>query len=130
MAVAERALRFLHPVPEYVRFENPPLIEPLERRNIAGATMESRVKYYDYGIISVELRVRCEVDWRSLPECLSRWLDHPDCDAYAQETVRQALRRAAPALVKPYNSWLDEDYFIVELEQPQTARPALAAVGV
>ena len=53
---AERSPSFKHPAPEYVRFERPPVVEPLERVTLeTGEQLEGRLKYYDYGVVCVEL---------------------------------------------------------------------------
>jgi hypothetical protein len=40
-----------------------------------------------------------------------------DFAGHASRIVRQKLERAAPALVKPYENWLSEDYFIFHLRE-------------
>ena len=52
---------FKHATPDYVRFENPPVVERLEPVKLpSGEKLVPQIKYYDYGVISVllELRVR------------------------------------------------------------------------
>src|SRR6266404_4025314 len=48
---------FKHPAPEYVRFERPPVVGPLnEIRLETGESATGRLKYYDYGVVSVEFQ--------------------------------------------------------------------------
>jgi len=48
---------FKHPAPEHVRFERPPVIEPLAPLFLAtGERFEATLQYYDYGVVSVLLR--------------------------------------------------------------------------
>lgn len=112
---AARAPRFVHPTPEYVRFERPPLVEAIELVPATGAQMTGQIKYYDYGVISIELELPFDTDWESLVGQFSRWTEATDLESQARELARNALGRAAGALVKPHQVWLDEDYYIVHL---------------
>jgi len=47
----------------------------------------------------------------------SRWVWDVDFAAQATELVRARLERAAPALVKPYEEWLSEDYLIFHIRE-------------
>ena len=52
----ERSPSFAHPTPDYVRFERPPLVEALAPLEIEPhLRVEGKVKYFDYGVVSVEL---------------------------------------------------------------------------
>ena len=43
-----------HAAPEYVRFQRPPVVEPLESVVLEGGQrLEAQIKYYDYGVISI-----------------------------------------------------------------------------
>ena len=55
---------------------------------------------------------------RGLPWC-SRWIDAPELEAQAIETVRRALQRVPSALVKPHAAWLNEDYCVIHLKNTQ-----------
>src|SRR5690242_18863285 len=47
---------FTRPAPEYVRFERPPVIESLPPTTLeTGETLRRRVRYFDYGIVSLDL---------------------------------------------------------------------------
>ena len=57
---------FRHPVPEYVRFQQPPVVEPLEPVLLdSGQKREGRLKYYDYGVVSVEYEFAFELSWQA-----------------------------------------------------------------
>ena len=58
---AERSPTFAHPTPEYVRFEAPPVVEAVPPIEIdSQRRIEGSVKYYEYGVLSVELELRFE----------------------------------------------------------------------
>jgi hypothetical protein len=109
---------FKHPAPEYVRFERPPVVEPLEGITFeSGERLEGRVKYYDYGVICVEFDLSFKGGWDMLAGLSSRYIAGLEIERRAIQIARQKLERAAPALIKPYENWLDEDYYIFHVRE-------------
>jgi len=107
-----------HPAPGYVRYERPPLVEPIEPLVLeSGERLEGKIKYYDYGVVSVVFELPFSGDWDTLIRLGSRWVWDVDFAGHASRIARQKLERAAPALVKPYPNWLSEDYFIFHVRQ-------------
>jgi len=57
----------VHPIPHHLRFERPPGVEPAGLMVLeTGESVEVRTKYYDYGVVSIELELPFEGDWESL----------------------------------------------------------------
>jgi len=105
-------------VPQHLRFERPPLAEALEPFTLpSGERFEVKAKYYDYGVVSIELQLSFECDWGSLVPLSARWSGSAELENRATELLRAALKRIAPALVKPVDTWLREDYSIIQLQQ-------------
>src|ERR1700716_2549937 len=49
---------FKHPAPGYVRYQRPPVVEPIEPLVLdSGERLEGQIKYYDYGVLSVGFEV-------------------------------------------------------------------------
>jgi len=106
------------PVPQYLRFERPPVSEPIDPLTLdAGNRIKGSAKYYDYGVVSIELELPFESDWDAVVLQSSRLMASTDLENRAAEWLRAALTRARPALLKPYDSWLTEDYQIVYLQE-------------
>ena len=104
---------FKHPAPGYVRFQRPPVVEPVEPLILeSGERLDVQIKYYDYGVLSVVLELPFSGDWDTLVRLASRWVWDTDFTSFAQKIVKQKIERARPALVKLYDSWLHEDYFV------------------
>ncbi|HKC01658.1 MAG TPA: hypothetical protein VKD23_22940 [Terriglobales bacterium] len=104
---------FKHPAPGYVRFERAPVVEPVEPLILeSGERLDVQIKYYDYGVLSVVLELPFSGDWDTLVRIASRWVWDTDFTSFAQKIVKQKIERARPALVKLYDSWLHEDYFV------------------
>jgi hypothetical protein len=124
---------FKHPAPGYVRFQRPPVVEPIEPLILeSGERLDGQIKYYDYGVLSVVFELPFSGDWDTLVRLSSRWVWDTDFASLAQKIVKQKLERARPALVKPYEEWLNEDYFIFhvrEIARAPSASDLFAAEG-
>lgn len=109
---------FKHPAPGYVRYQRPPVVEPIEPLVLdTGERLEGQIKYYDYGVLSVVLELPFSGDWDTLVRLASRWVWDVDFSGHAARIARRKLERAAPALVKPYSDWLSEDYIIFHVRE-------------
>src|SRR5262245_5179626 len=116
---------FKHPAPGYVRYQRPPVVEPIEPLVLeSGERLEGQIKYYDYGVLSVVLELPFTGDWDTLIRLASRWVWDVDFSGHATRIARRKLERAAPALVKPYKEWLSEDYFIFHVREMAGSPPA------
>ena len=104
---------FKHATPEYVRFEQPPVVEQLEPITLSrGEILTPQIKYYDYGVVSVVLELRFEMGWDELTNLAARWVPSAELERQAQQIIRGRLERISPAIVRPYTEWLTEDYYI------------------
>ena len=92
------------PGPDYVRFERPPLVEPIQG---------GQIKYYDYGVVSYEIDEEFCCDWKTLIAETSRHVLDPTDEERALQSVRPHVDRIRAAIVKPYATWLTEDYHFV-----------------
>src|SRR5713226_5106616 len=109
---------FKHPAPGYVRYQRPPVVEPIEPLVLeSGERLEGQIKYYDYGVLSVVFELPFSGDWDTLVRLGSRWVWDVDFERHASRIAHEKLGRAAPALVKPYPEWLSEDYFIFHVRE-------------
>jgi hypothetical protein len=109
---------FKHPVPDYVRFDRPPVVDYLDPVTIAtGEQFMRRVKYFAYGVVSVELELPFETDWDDLVRLSSRFIAAPEIERCALDLIRARLTHVQAALIEPYTNWLDEDYYIINLRE-------------
>src|SRR5689334_4488481 len=107
-----------HPAPGYVRYQRPPVVEPIEPLVLeTGERLQGQIKYYDYGVLSVVFGLPFSGDWDKLVRLGSRWVWDIDFERHASRIAHEKLGRAAPALVKPYGDWLSEDYFIFHVRE-------------
>lgn len=133
----QREPSFRHPVPDYVRFERPPVVEHVAPVTIGSNTpFETRVKYFHYGVVSVELRLPFESGWDDLVRMSSRWIAAPEFEKRTTELLRSRLEHVRPALMQPYGSWLSEEYYVIQIVEaadddgrPLSAPAMLSAHG-
>src|SRR5579862_779663 len=111
--------------PAYVRYHRPPVVGPLDPLLLeSGESLRGEVKYYDYGVASVIYQLPFEGDWESLVRLASRWVWDIDFASRAEPVVRQKLERVRSAMIKPYDRWLSEDYFIFHVREAEGAPAA------
>ncbi|MGH9516546.1 MAG: hypothetical protein ACRD3P_12815 [Terriglobales bacterium] len=104
-----------HAAAEQLFFQRPPVVENLQ--TAADSQPQVRVKYYDYGVVSVLFEFPFAGDWPDLIALSSRWISGTDLPTRAEQIAKERVERTRPALVKPYASWLSEDYFIFFLRE-------------
>jgi hypothetical protein len=112
-----KEVSFKHATPEYVRFANPPVIESLGPTLCGDWTLHTQIKYYDYGVISVLFELPFSGDWKSLVELSGKWVPNHELERTAEEIVRERIKQIAPALVRIYQQWLSEDYYVFMLTE-------------
>jgi hypothetical protein len=121
---ARKAEASLKKAPAYVRYQRPPVEETLEPLILeSGERLAGEIKYYDYGVVSLEFELPFSGDWDTLVELSCRWTSDTSFEGMALRIVKQKLALAAPALIKPYASqdgggeFLQEDYFIFHVRE-------------
>lgn len=116
--VAQGQSSFPRRTPEYVRFAQPPVIERREPLVLkSGERLTSWVKYHAFAVVAVEIEVPFSCGWRELEEQASRWMDVGDLEPLAREIVAARLTEIGPAVTRRNQSWLNESYLIVNLQE-------------
>jgi hypothetical protein len=125
---AKREPSFVHVTPEYVRYERTPVVDQIAPvKTGSGESLSCRVRYFDYGVASIELQLRIEGTWSDLIRLANRWIESPELEASAKEALREHLRRTRPAARKPYDDWVSEEYYIVQLDPIRTQSGLITA---
>src|SRR5262249_44417775 len=106
-----------HAAAEQLFFERPPVIEEAPFPGDGKAQM--RVKYYDYGVVSVLFEFPFVGEWPDLISLSAKWISGTDLPSRAESIAREKIQRIMPSLIKPYKNWLNEDYFIFFLREIQ-----------
>ncbi len=114
-----------HAAPAYVRYQRPPVIGPLDPLILdSGERLEGEVKYYDYGVASVVYQLPFSGDWDALVHLASRWVWDVDFASRVEPLIRAKLNHVSNAMIKPYDKWLSEDYFIFHVREAAGAPSA------
>jgi hypothetical protein len=113
-----RSPGFKRPAPDYVRFERPPVEEACESVLLAtGESANARLRYFDYGVVSLDIELQFESDWPELIALANRWIEAGEVERRAAKTVVDSVTRMQTAVRKPYREWLDEAYYIVHFRE-------------
>ncbi len=134
---APRSPGFVHLTPEYAQAQNPPLEESLEPLTLpSGEKLSGKIKYYWFGVASVELTTPFQCDLTALCGDSYRWMNAPEVEKAAEDVLRARLERFQPALIRPSPKWLDEDYLVIDIQsanhedgRPPTAEELLKHYG-
>jgi len=104
--------------PGYVRFERPPVLEMCEPIRLAtGESASASLRYFEYGVVSLEIELPLETDWPGLIALSNRWIEAGEVERRGLKRVRDRLTRLQSALRKPYAEWVDEAYYVVHLRE-------------
>jgi len=107
---------FKSATPAHVRFERPPVIEPMPTLSLStGERFEVTLQYYDYGVVSVLLRFAFSGSWQELQQLAGIWVSGTVFDELCRSTIRERLKTVQAALVKSYANGLSEDYAVIHL---------------
>jgi hypothetical protein len=121
------------PSPSYFQFQQPPLVvdgEVVGTASIEG--LDARVKFYDYGVVSLALSRPFSGTWPELIAIGQGLMDHEPLDHAAERAVRDAVMRLLPAFVAPHTQYLAEDYLVFAVtafQEPVTADRLLEQHG-
>ena len=117
-----RSPDFKLPAPDYVRFERPPVVEDCEPILLStGERADVRLRYFEYGVVSLQMVIQFETDWDGVIALSHRWIELGEVEQRALKTVREHVLQLESAVRKPYEAWLDESYYIVGLREVRDA---------
>jgi hypothetical protein len=101
-------------------------MEQIEDLDLGGGPwIGGQIAYYDYGAVSLKLRMPFEGSWQDLIVLSARWMNDAELESKARELLQRRLASAAAALVNPYADMLSEDYFIIHLHTAGRAGDAI-----
>jgi len=113
-----RSPDFKLPAPGYVRFEHPPVVEACDPIELAtGEQADARLRYFDYGVVSLEIMIRFQSEWSDVIALSNRWIEAGEVEQRGLKTARRQVEKLQSALRRPYAEWLDEAYYVVELRE-------------
>ncbi|PSH03020.1 MAG: hypothetical protein CXZ00_14355 [Acidobacteria bacterium] len=116
---------FKHSAPEYVRFQRAPVEDQFDVTGISGfPPMTGKIKYFDYGVVSLVFEAPFQGGWEDMVESASRWLASTEFELYAEKVARRKVAETSAALIHPYETWLSEDYLVFYVESQDNSPTA------
>src|SRR5260370_42325448 len=86
---APRSPGFVHLTPEYAQAQNQPLLESVEPVALpSGEKLEAKIKYYWFGVASVELSAPFRSPFDSPCRQSYRWMNAPEVEKAAEVLLR------------------------------------------
>ena len=119
--------------PAYVQYEKPPLSFDGDAVGVGEFDgFKSRIRVYDYGIVSVALQRPFEGSWSELSALGQMLIESPELEQHAERVCRTVIGRLGKALKAARQEFLSEDYLVFtvnELGLPLNADDLLVARG-
>jgi hypothetical protein len=113
---------FVHQTPEYAQAQNVPIRESVGSITLAsGEKLEAAIKYYWFGVASVEFSTPFACDFESLGPQSYRWMNATEVEKAAEDLLHSRTEQFRPALTKPSTKWLDEDYLVIDIHLAEHA---------
>jgi len=120
-------------IPAYVRYQQPPVqIEGDALGLSAPEGWSTRLKVYDYGVVSLALTRPFAGTWDEFLALSQSLMATAALDPHVDAMCRRAADALRPALQEPRDTFLSEDYFVfgvTEAEGAPTADALLASHG-
>jgi hypothetical protein len=113
---APAALPLRRQASPYIQFPVPPLVTNLPEAELEGLRGPVRLKFYDYGVISLRLTFSADGSWNDLCLLAERVRADERITRFAESTVTRVCDEYAYALDKRHPA-LVEDYLIVEIDR-------------
>ena len=129
-AGASAKLRPATTAPSYLQYQTPPLV--IEGEDVGIAAIEgftARLKFFDYGVISLALTRPFSGSWAELIAAAQNYIENDALESRAEAAVRGVARRCAASMAKLRETYVAEDYLAVAvtaLDVPLTADDLLA----
>lgn len=119
--------------PASLHYQVPPLVLEGEAAGLADIdNFQARLKFFDYGVVSLALLRPFTGTWDDLLAASQRYVENARLEDAAEQAVRQTVERCGDTMTRPRGSFLSEDYLILavhELDTPLDADALLAARG-
>jgi len=116
--------------PSYVQYASPPVVVDGEAAGIADIDgFDARLKFFDYGVISVALTRPFRGDWAELLSLSQKYIENDALEQQVEAACRSVVARYGAAMRDGRAKWLYEDYLVfsvTQLETPTTAEELLA----
>ena len=119
--------------PSYFQYATPPVVVDGEALGIGDIDgFRTRLKFFDYGVVSVALSRPFSGDWADLIAISQTYIENEALEERAEQVCRKVCEGLATAFTEVRSTFLAEDYLVFSvtgLDRPTTAEAMLAAHG-
>ena len=119
--------------PSYFQYATPPVVVDGEALGIGDIDgFRTRLKFFDYGVVSVALSRPFSGDWADLIALSQTYIENEALEERAEQVCRKICGGLAAAFTEVRPTYLSEDYLVFSvtgLDRPTTAEAMLAAHG-
>jgi hypothetical protein len=102
--------------PSYFQYAVSPLV--VDGATLGVPTVEgftARLKFFDYGVVSLALTRPFSGDWPQLVGLAQRYIENEALERQAEAAVRTAVQSLDASIAAVRSDWLSEDYLVVSV---------------
>jgi len=119
--------------PSYFQYATPPVVVDGDALGIGDIDgFRPRLKFFDYGVVSVALSRRFSGEWAELLALSQTYIENDALEERAEQACRKTCAQLTTAFTSSRPKYLSEDYLVfavTALDRPVTAEALLAAHG-
>ena len=119
--------------PPRLRYIQPPVVAPGEAFGYGEIdNFAVRVKFFDYGVLSLSLTQPFAGSWDDLVRLGQRFIESEPLEQHAADVCQRIVTAVGPALKSQHASYLDEDYLVFAVtafDRPVTSEEVLGTHG-
>ena len=119
--------------PSYLQYSRPPVVVEGDVLGFAGFDgFKGRIKFFDYGVLSIGLSRPFCGDWTDLMGLSQRYIENDALEEKAEACCRSLVARFSDAMRGVRSRFLTEDYLVLavtSLESSSTAEELMAERG-
>ena len=116
--------------PSYLQYTAPPVVVDGDVIGLADLDgFRPRVKFFDYGVISIALSRLFEGEWNDLIALSQKYIENEALEQQAEDACRRIAARFASSMTTGRAKFLSEDYLVLAvtaLDQPTTGEELIA----
>jgi len=99
--------------PSYFTYAVPPVVVEGQALGIADIDgFRTRVKFFDYGVVSLALTKPFAGSWEALIALSQNYIENDRIEQQAERACRQVVERCQAAIPHAREQWLTEDYLV------------------
>lgn len=104
--------------PARLQYQVTPLVVDGDAAGIAAIEdFQARLKFFDYGVISLALSREFSGTWADLVDASQRYIENGALETRAEEAIRELMKRCGRALTRGRRSYLSEDYLVIAVHE-------------